>query len=245
MRQCSEAPADQAATLRRLFARPRARLLPVLLPADHHTPLAAWVARLARCFASAGERTLVVDAARAQVAAALGLRARFDLAHALRGECAPQRALLDAGGGLSVLPAARALAGGARPLAAALAPALAAGGGCDLVLLLAAGEVRARGDVLVPMTAEAACIARTLRALERSARAAGVERASSATFRLLFLGMPAAAAATLTDGLALRLHRRGTAPRLLPAGAAQGPADLEVLVRASAGWTLDEVQWMQ
>jgi len=97
----------------------------------------------------------------------------------------------------------------------------------------------------VPMSADGASIARTLRALERSAQSGGGESAASAAFRLLFLGMPAAAAATLTDGLALRLRRLGRTPQLLPAGAAQGPGDLEALVRASAGWMLDDLEWTQ
>ncbi len=138
---------DQAATLRRLFARPTLRLLPVLLPELHCATRTSWVAKLAQAFARHGERTLVVDAARAQVAAALGLRARFDLAHAVRGECPYDATLVDAGPDLMIVPAARALqlAQAARTsLTTLLAPldaALAARGGCDLILLLLPHQV--------------------------------------------------------------------------------------------------------
>jgi hypothetical protein len=133
---------DQAATLRRLFARPTLRLLPVLLPELHCATRTSWVAKLAQAFARHGERTLVVDAARAQIAAALGLRARFDLAHAVRGECPYDATLVDAGPDLMIVPAARALqlAQAARTslttLLAPLEAALSARGGCDLILLL-------------------------------------------------------------------------------------------------------------
>lgn len=102
--------ADQAATLRRLFAPAAPRLLPVLMPEQHCSARSAWMARLAQGFARQGERTLVVDAVRAQLAATLGLRARWDLLHVCNGECGLGAALLDAGHGLAVLPAARALA---------------------------------------------------------------------------------------------------------------------------------------
>lgn len=259
---------DQAATLRRLFARPRSRVLPVLLPQLHCALRSAWVARLAQCCVRLGQRTLVVDAARAQIAAALGLRARFDLAHALRGECTPQAALLDAGDGLTVLPAARAAAGGALagrsvraaldvpwsgrgeallPQVAQLGRHLIAGGGCDLVLLATSAPGGCAGDVLVPATASAAELARTASDIARGLRAAPSEADLRATpvFRLLFLDMDAGAAATLTEALALRLSRLRRSARIELAGAACAPRDLEPVVRASAGWSLAALEWMQ
>jgi hypothetical protein len=100
---------DQAAGLRRLFAPAEPHWLPVLLPPGQDRPDCAWLADLARACVEQGARTLVVDAARAQVAAAFGLRARYDLAHALSGDCAPLDACVPAGVNLRILPAARAL----------------------------------------------------------------------------------------------------------------------------------------
>jgi hypothetical protein len=100
---------DQAAGLRRLFAPSEPHWLPVLLAPGHEGSDAAWLAELALACVEQGARTLVVDAARAQVAAAFGLRARYDLAHAFHGDCAPLEACVTAAVNLRILPAARAL----------------------------------------------------------------------------------------------------------------------------------------
>jgi hypothetical protein len=273
---------DQAATLRRLFARPAARLLPVLLPELHCATRASWVAKLAQGFARNGDRVLVVDAARAQIASALGLRARFDLAHALRGECGFDAVLIDAGPQLTIVPASRALSmaqqAGA-PLSALLPPlaqALQQRGGCDLVLMLmpaSAESAVARlpaGDVLVPMLPSGEAITQSLREIERiEARRPRDDAAvllndapvrnegnplrddeslrASAAFRLLFLGMPTEAAATLAQGLTVRRGRgdwRSTSgPRLALAGAARVARDLTAVLRASAGWSMASIAW--
>jgi hypothetical protein len=249
---------DQAATLRRLFARPQVRVLPVLLPELHCALHASWIAKLAQDFARQGERTLVIDAARAQVAATLGLRARFDLAHALRGECAFDAVLLDAGPNLLIAPAARALAqhdpaDGLQALLVPLAAALAARGGCDLVLLLltpALAAHRPRGDLLVPLGTDAAQMTRTLRDLDGLASAGeplapreGV--GATPVFRLLFLGMDAGPAATLAQRLSMRLRPLRRTPAVRFAGAAQVARDLGPLVRASSGWSLVTMELMQ
>lgn len=249
---------DQAATLRRLFARPQVRVLPVLLPELHCALRASWIARLAQDFARQGQRTLVIDAARAQIAATLGLRARFDLAHALRGECAFDAVLLDAGPNLLIAPAARALAqhdpaDGLQALLAPLAAALAARGGCDLVLLLLTPVLaahRPRGDLLVPLGTDAAQMTRTLRDLDGLAAAgeplAPQERAATTpVFRLLFLGMDAAPAATLAQRLSIRLRPLRRTPAVRFAGAAQVARDLGPLVRASCGWSLATMELTQ
>jgi hypothetical protein len=249
---------DQAATLRRLFARPQVRVLPVLLPELHCALRASWIARLAQDFARQGERTLVIDAARAQIAATLGLRARFDLAHALRGECAFDAVLLDAGPNLLIAPAARALAQhdpaqGLKALLAPLAAALAARGGCDLVLLLltpALAAHRPRGDLLVPLGTDAAQMTRTLRDLDGLAAAGEPltqrERpGATPVFRLLFLGMDAAPAATLAQRLSTRLRPLCRTPTVRFAGAAQVARDLGPLVRASCGWSLATMELKQ
>jgi hypothetical protein len=247
---------DQAATLRRLFAPPPVRVLPVLMPELHCTLRSSWVAKLAQAFARGGERTLVVDAARAQVAAALGLRARFDLAQAWLGDCEPAAALVDAGPQLSILPAARALqltqARGASLVAelAELGPALAERGGCDLILLLLPAAAAARevaGDVLVPTVPSAVELGQTLREIEHLAGAirrideadpehplpAGAEPRATRTFRLLFLGMDARAAATLAHRLSVSLR----APTGL-AGAVRIARDLAPIAQAAGGWPL-------
>ncbi len=102
-------PQDQAAGLRRLFAPSEPHWLPVVLAPQQDLDNAGWLADLARACVEQGARTLVVDAARAQVAAAFGVRARYDLAHALSGDCAPFEACVPAGANLRILPAARAL----------------------------------------------------------------------------------------------------------------------------------------
>ncbi len=249
---------DQAATLRRIFARPRVRVLPVLLPELHCALHASWIAKLAQDFARQGERTLVLDAARAQIAATLGLRARFDLAHALRGECAHDAVLLDAGPNLLIAPAARALAqhdpgDGLHALLAPLSAALAARGGCDLVLLLltpALAAHRPRGDLLVPLGTDAAQITRTLRDLDGLPAAGGSlaprdRPGVMPVFRLLFLGMDAVPAATLTQRLSTRLGPLRRTPTVRFAGAAQVARDLGPLVRASCGWSLATMELMQ
>jgi hypothetical protein len=100
---------DQAAGLRRMFAPSEPHWLPVLLDAEQDRLDNTWLAELARACVDQGARTLVVDAARAQIAAAFGLRARYDLAHAFSGDCAPLEACVAAGINLRILPAARAL----------------------------------------------------------------------------------------------------------------------------------------
>lgn len=279
-RPTGESNPDQAATLRRLFARPAARLLPVLLPELHCATRASWVAKLAQGFARNGDRVLVVDAARAQIASALGLRARFDLAHALRGECGFDAVLVDAGPQLSIVPAARALTMAQQagvPLSALLpplAPALQSRGGCDLVLMLmpaSAESAIARlpaGDVLVPLLPTGEAITQSLREIERiesrrprddaaallndalarnegnPLREDGSLRASAA-FRLLFLGMPTGAAATLAQGLTVRRGRERVRPepQLAFAGAARVARDLTAVLRASAGWSMASIAW--
>jgi hypothetical protein len=120
-----------------------------------------------------------------------------------------------------IVPAARALqlAQAARTslttLLAPLEAALAARGGCDLILLLLPATATATaarlpvGDLLVPLLPEAAQINRSLRELDTLAAQlpaddTPAERAVTTAFRLLFLGMDAGSAATLAQRLALR-----------------------------------------
>jgi flagellar biosynthesis protein FlhG len=103
------APQDQAAGLRRLFSPSEPHWLPILLGPDRDRDNSAWLATVARACVEQGARTLMVDAARAQVAAAFGLRVRYDLSHAFNGDCSPLESCVAAGPNLRILPAARAL----------------------------------------------------------------------------------------------------------------------------------------
>lgn len=268
LRENASDTSDQAATLRRLFARPVLRVLPVLLPEQHCVTRASLVARLAQGFARQGERTLVIDAARAQIAATLGLRARWDLAHALRGECALSAAIIDAGTQLSIVPAARALREAIEQGTdiAAWLPSLAnaLSEGCDLALLMLPASVPVRvlgrlvdADMLVPMLPSAHEIARSLKDIERIAApghaqfcASGQHGApdgahTTAAFRLLFPGMDGGAAANLTRVLVDRLRTsRGerAVPELRLAGALKNAHDMPALLRAASGWSMAQIE---
>lgn len=244
---------DQAATLRRLFAARPVRVLPLLCSHAREPAMAAWLAKLALGMARQGDRTLVVDAARIQVAAALGLRARYDLQHALDGDCSPRDAVLDAAPGLFLLPAARAFDALSRPSALAadryaLRAALLRHAqvlGCDLVFLLIgplqAAVLTAEGECVLPVldsiaTAPADAASALPPAAASALRAAlqALRRADIARFRLLFLGMDQPTATTLAA-------RMGTAAgslrgRLHQGGHALMPRDLAAVVRATAGW---------
>jgi hypothetical protein len=236
----SRARVDQAAGLRRLFAQVSLRVLPVLVPRVHAAARSVWLARLAAAFARLQQHTLVIDAAHVQIAGALGLRARYDWLHALRGECAPNEARLDAGDGLSVLPAARALDHvrlGQATLNAILAPLAACGPRPDLVLALwPAAEVHrfAPCDVLVPVTADPRHLALALADI-RSAH----ECADIRAFRLLFLGMDAVAAATLAHRMTEKVTSFGGSPPVA-AGCARIARDLAAVAARAQTWRLAE-----
>ncbi|MCX7902344.1 MAG: hypothetical protein N2483_08705 [Burkholderiaceae bacterium] len=223
-------PLDQAAGLRRLFEL-GPRLLPVLVTA-REAQTAGLLVQLAQAFAGTGERTLLIDAARAQAAAALGLKARYDLLHLAQGECTLTQALLDAGEGLAVLPAARAAEaarGSRHTLLAALAPCLPA---FDLVVLAvppALAALAAGGEALLPLTSERVRWPTQLAALRQAQ--------DIAVFRLLFLGMDESAAISLCQQLAMASER--TAGLTLRFGAAVHSArDWVRVARAVTGWEL-------
>src|SRR3569833_2366501 len=95
---------DQALGLRRLFARRRARMLGVI-----GEDATAVTLELAAAFGRAAQRVLLLDRTCGEVAAGLGLRARWDLRHALCGDKAWRDVVLTAPAGVMLLPAARAL----------------------------------------------------------------------------------------------------------------------------------------
>lgn len=230
--------ADQAAGLRALFARRSPRLLPVLVAATHDAARTVWLARLAEAFARSGQRTLLIDGARSQVASALGLLARYDWWHAASGECTPRAALLDAAPDLTVLPAARALDAASLqrvPLAQVLLPAVRLDPACELVLLLVApvhAALLPAGDVLVPVLGSARELALALALIGTAAQAADI-----AAFRLLFLGMDQAAAGTLISALRERAQH-GAGAHLHQAGWARVARDLARTATAARNWTL-------
>jgi hypothetical protein len=187
---------DQAAGLRRLFAAPEPHWLPVLLASERELDDARWLAAFAAACVDQGARTMVVDAARAQVASAFGLRMRYDLAHAFDGDCAPLEAVAAADDHLRILPAARALERiGRSPERLrrfeAGVRALAAGADCVLLVLPAphgralAGFGGAAGysDAVVVAGAGAESERRVIGAMRSVAGVVEID-----TFRLLFQG---------------------------------------------------------
>lgn len=98
---------DQAAGLRKLFAGARGPAsIAFAGPGGRNTLVAA----LARGLASAGKEVLVLDehAGADSVAAAFGLRSRFDLLQAVNRDVPAAQVLLHAGPSIRLLPAARA-----------------------------------------------------------------------------------------------------------------------------------------
>lgn len=221
--------------MRRLFAQPTARLLPVLAGAAA-TGQVRWLAQLGESFARAGQQTVLVDAARMQVASAFGLRARFDLQHALDGDCRMQDVMLDAAPGLTVVPAARACERAIEDgmtAAALLAPLLMRS--ADVLVLLLPGSgarLAASGDVLVPVLPTRASVVAAVAAISEAAKATGTR-----TFRLLFLAMGAAAAATLEARMAESIGLRSRAV-LAPGVVVPVARDLAQVVAAASGFSL-------
>ncbi|GAB4119602.1 MAG: MinD/ParA family protein [Sideroxydans sp.] len=134
---------DQASGLRALLARSRARVITVLGARDG-LGATSLVTNLAAIFARTGKQVLVLDENRspANVAQTLGLRARYDLLQAARGDKTWHEVLLQDDAGVALLPLARAmenlpqLAGAERTRL--LESLLAATTGRDVVLVDAA-----------------------------------------------------------------------------------------------------------
>lgn len=233
---------DQASGLRRLFGAAAPRVLPVLIEPGGAAASATAIVGLAQACAREGERTLVLDCARAQIAARLGLRARFDLLHALQGDCRFDKVRLDAGADLCVVPAARAAAAAlaARVTAGVLlAPLLAAEHVTDLVVLVvepAQARLLAAGpggsEVLVLMPRPEFDWRTALRRL-----AAVRDGADIAAFRLLFPAWDGEEAARLCSELAQACTQRlGVALRF--GGAVRSARDWQHVARAASGWQL-------
>ncbi len=95
---------DQATGLRRLFGRPRQHTLAIC--GSGGTRIAV---EMGRALGELGHRVVILDRSVGEAAAALGLKARYDLLHALEGDRRLDDVLLQADDGLCVLPAARGL----------------------------------------------------------------------------------------------------------------------------------------
>lgn len=214
---------DQAAGLRRLFARRAAR--PLGVAGADTTPVAF---ELALAMAELGTQVLMVDRTRGELAARLGQRARFELAHVLRGDVDLGDVLLRGPHGLLVLPAARGLDELALAAAheeggwqARLAGGLAeAGHDVDLWLVNGLPPSVGEADILVAIRPTATALAGAyaqMKALAtlRGKRAFGVvvDRAGSdVAAHATFVRLAATARRFLAAELAYRGH--------VPAGAA-------------------------
>jgi len=211
---CS-APTDQASGLRRIFDQLSLRWHLVLQPTARSAVHAQALADRAHQLAAYGGATLVIDAARSHIALPLGLRLRYDLQHALAGDCEITEACVAATRSLWVLPAARALdlAGTDEQHAARVAAAIQAvtADMRQAVLILPAMRVswvrhlpqvvRPR-QALIPLLHNADASAAVLTAVRLAVSEAEID-----TFRLLFLGMGEAAAGRLLSAMAAIAQR--------------------------------------
>jgi hypothetical protein len=210
-------PQDQAAGLRRLFAPPEPHWLPVLLAPERAASDANCLAALASACVDEGARTLVVDAARAQVAAVFGLRARYDLAHAFSGDCLPSDVYALARPNLRILPAARALEQNGRSAQRlqrfeAGIRALAQGADCVLLVLPAQharclvgfGGSGGYADVIVTTGPESRGGHPAIETMRSALSVVDID-----TFRLLFQGMDKVCAGRLHSRLALAARELG------------------------------------
>ncbi len=216
--------ADQASGLRRMFAAAAPRCTLVLVPAMRAPGQAQALAQRLQRAAALDGPTLLIDAARSQVAVALEMKLRYDLEHALAGDCGLADACVPAGPDLWILPAARALdrAMGeerhARRLAAAI-ESLAH----DLhhvVIILPAARVAwvrhlpaalRQHETLIPVANGGETSAAVLTAVRQAMSDAQIQ-----TFHLLFPGMGEAAAGRLLSGMAA-IAQRHFGARLLAA----------------------------
>jgi len=162
---------DQAEGLRVMFARQRPAVLPILVPGGGQGVL---VANLAIALARSGREVLVVDGTPGEVAGAMGLRTRYELAHVAIGDKRLQQITLSPIDRLRIVPAARALAEAdhlgpwLEKLAMQLAPAP------QLVIVYQrAATAMLEGDVLVAATPAPEALTRTYAELKRMKRCGG------------------------------------------------------------------------
>jgi flagellar biosynthesis protein FlhG len=164
---------DQAHGLRRLFARRDARMLGVL--GDEATAVSL---ELATAFAHLSQRVLLIDRSCGDAARGMGLRARYELRHALMGDRTLRQVTLEGPHGIVVLPAARGLdvieseAGAAVKLAANLDAAL---GPFDMMVVNGAPLVVPGAGVLLSLAPTSTAVTLAYTELKKLARV-GVPR---------------------------------------------------------------------
>jgi hypothetical protein len=206
---------DQASGLRRIFDRIPAHWTLVLQPPLRLGNTAEALAARARILALRRGPTLVIDASRTQVAAALGLRLRYDLEHALAGDCEIGEACAGAGGSLWILPAARALdlASSDERHARRVAEALqsVAIGMREVILILPSTRIswvrhcpalKGIGEAVIPVFGSAETGTAVLTTIRQA-----VGDLEIGTFHLLFLGMGEATAGRLLAAMAAIARR--------------------------------------
>jgi flagellar biosynthesis protein FlhG len=101
---------DQAEGLRRILSFSRARTI-AIVGGTRGAGVTSCVVNLGAALAQQGRRVLVVDEnfSNGNVAQVLGVRPRFDLGHAIAGDCYLEDALTQAPAGLTLLAASRAV----------------------------------------------------------------------------------------------------------------------------------------
>lgn len=193
---------DQALGLRRLFARRRARMLGVIGEEGTQVTL-----ELAAAFARASQRVLLLDRTCGEAACALGLRARWELRHAVVGDKPVRAVALDGPAGLVVLPAARGLeevgaagAASCETLCSALDDAL---GPFDLMLVNGAPLPLPEAGVLLALAPTSSALTQAYAALKKIARQGHPKRCDVAIHR----ARSEAAALDAFDSVALTAGR--------------------------------------
>ena len=99
---------DQAAGLRRMLARTTMRVLPLVSVLDRSAQ-ALLAVHLAAAYSYLGNRVVIVDASRGDVAAVMNLNPRYELLHLLQGEKEYGDVALDGPDALRLVPAARGI----------------------------------------------------------------------------------------------------------------------------------------
>jgi flagellar biosynthesis protein FlhG len=208
---------DQALGLRRLFARRRARMLGVI--GEEATGVTL---ELAAAFARNRQRVLLLDRTAGEAARGLGLRARWELRHAIRGDKLLRSITLEGPAGVTVLPATRGLDDisthgpqGCEAFVAALDDAL---GPFDLMLINGAPLPLSEAGVLLALAPTSTALTHAYAGLKQLARQAqprrcdvAIQRARSEDAALdafdsvaltagRFLGMTLALAGTMPGG---------------------------------------------
>jgi flagellar biosynthesis protein FlhG len=166
---------DQAGGLRRLFGRPHARIIGVVGEDASGVAL-----DLAAAYGRLAHRVLLLDRTCGEAARGLGLRARFELKHALTGDKTLQEVVLPGPHGIVVLPAARALdlvCSEGRAACDALSTSLeAALGPFDVVLVNGAPLPVTHASVLLALAPTSSALTHAYTELKKFARAGAPRR---------------------------------------------------------------------